>query len=237
MFRNVAVAAAISTALLATGASAGTVTLFKQNSNDTFDGGGKLHVNVSAPSANALAGGFRLKDQDQNPFVAWCLDILNDLSIPNSGRHYNVTDTPFAGVKNLLSDITLANVKGLFETAYKAVDLADNVQSAGFQLALWEVLYETESTFDLRDGAFKQTKSGTAQDDAEEAANGYLALLEGGVVTQSYAFTFYESKTNQHGDQLSQNLVSVSEVPLPAAAWMLGLGVAGLFGVRRLKKD
>lgn len=237
MWHKVVGAAAVSAICVtfaATGASAGTVTLFKQNDSDTFDGGGNLHVTVASPSANALAGGFRLKDQADNSFIAWCLDILNTLSIPTGGRDYTVTDTPFAG--DPLAGPRLDNVKGLFETAYSSVDLTDDVQSAGFQLALWEVLYETYSVFDLTTGTFTQTRSGTAQDAAETAANDYLALLDGGIVTQAYAFTFYESSRASDGRQLSQNLVSVAPVPLPAAAWMLGLGVAGLFGVRRLKK-
>lgn len=236
--RSGVAAAALATcaALVAASAQAGPVTLFKQNGSDTFDGGGKLHVNLSAPSANALAGGFRLKDQDNDGFVAWCLDIMNNLSIPGEGRAYTTTETPFAATSGALSPTTKGHVEGLFETAYSFVDLTDDVQSAGFQMALWEVLYEQTASFDLTNGTFQQNKSGSAQDSAEAAANSYLDLMEAGVVTQSLAFTYYESATNATGTQLSQNLVSVAAVPLPAAAWMLGLGIAGLYGARRRQK-
>jgi hypothetical protein len=220
---------------LATAASAAPVTVFKQNNGDTFNGGGKLHVTVSTPAANAMAGGFRLQAAVGDPFVAWCLDIMNNLSIPAAGREYTITGTPFGATSGLLDATARANVEGLFQTAYGAVDINDNTQSAGYQMALWEVLYETDATFDLTSGSFQQVKTGAAQDAAEAAANSFLALLEGGVVTQAYAFSYYESATDAAGKQLSQNLVSVAEVPLPAGAWLLGLGLAGLYGARRRK--
>lgn len=223
-------------AFMATGAAAAPVTLFMQNNGDTFNGGGNLHVNVASPTANAMAGGFRLKDGNDNAFVAWCLDIMNNLAIPAGGQQYNTTTAPFTNTTGALDPVTLPNVESLFETAYSSVDITDNAQSAGFQLALWEVLYETDATFDLTAGTFSQSLSGSAQDAAEAAANSYLALLAGGVVTQGYNFTYYESGTTGTGDQLSQNLVSVAPVPLPAAAWMLGLGLAGLYGARRRRK-
>ena len=227
---------AVSSTIMATGASATPVTLFYQNNSDVFDGGGNLHVTMNTPSANALAGGFRLEDGSGDPLLAWCLDIMNNLTIPTTGTGYTTTETPFSATSGALGATTQGHIEGLFETAFSTVDITDDVQSAGFQMALWEVIYETESTFDVTSGTFTQNKNGSLQDDAEAAANDYLALMDGGVVTQSYAFSYYESDTDSSGKQLSQNLVSVSAVPLPAAAWMLGLGLAGLLGMRRRQK-
>ena len=59
-------------------------------------------------------------------------------------------------------------------------------------------------------------------------ANSYLSALSG-ASTGGYNISYLNSGT-------SQNLVTVSPVPLPAALGMLGLGIASLFGLRRRKK-
>ena len=221
---------------MASAAAGSTVSLSQQNSADTFNGGGNAHVRVSTPDANALAGGFRLTD-GVNDLVAWCLDLLTELSFPGGSTDYTATATPFSNTSGGLSAATVGNIESLFETAYSTLDLNDDAQSAGFQLALWEVVYESDAAvgFSLSNGTFQQVRNTGAANAAEAAANGFLAGL-GGPVTQEYRLTFFESSVDGSGDQISQNLVSVTPVPLPAAAWMLGLCLAGLAGLGRRRK-
>lgn len=214
---------------LAVAAPSEAVTLTKQNAADTFDGGGRLSVTLKGGprDVSALAGGFRVTDGAEN-FIAWCLDIATNLSLPSD---YSTTSTPFLASIGAFSATVTSNIQKLFDTSYSTLDLDSNKQSGAFQLALWEILYETSGTFDLTAGTFYQSRTGTAQDHAEGLANSFLTGLNG-PVTQRYRLTFWESDAGDN-EQRSQNLVSVEPVPLPAAAWMLIAGVGALAGARR----
>lgn len=186
-------------------------------------------VNTGTPnlSQRVRAGGFRVTDATNNfDLIAWCVDIANALKLPSL---YGVTSEPFSNTFDFTSDIK-NNIESLFETAYLDLDLADNSQSAGFQLALWEIVFETSDTLDVGNGTF----STVASMDTVSAANGFLANL-GGPVTQSYQLNYYESLGYKNGKKYSQNLVSVTPVPLPAAGFLLVGGLAGLYfsGKRR----
>ncbi len=215
--------------VLASSATAGAVTLDKQNPNDTFNGGGKAIVSgISNRAGSFYAGGFRLTDGTDN-FVAWCLDIAHNLSLPST---YDVTTTPFTNANTVqLNNSQLSHIENLFEVNYKTLNLTNsatgNIQSAGFQLALWELVYETSSQFNAASGIWYAT----APKEAIDAANGFLANL-GKAITQNYALTFYQSTGS------SQNLVRVDAIPLPAALPMFatGLGVLGFLARRRRAK-
>lgn len=222
-------------------ATAGTL-FYKQDlfdgdttTGDTFNGLGKVKVRIEGgprTPITAHAGGFALTDT-VNDIIAWCLDIEHDLSIPKTGRLYTETDTPFTDTIGSIASKT-GQIRKLFNTAYATLDLTKNVESAGFQLALWEILYETADTLSLSDGAFQQTLGGGGPIGASAKANQYLAGLDG-TPTQWFTLTFLESAKDANGVQLSQNLVTAA-VPLPASVLLLGLGVAGLAGMRRRRK-
>jgi hypothetical protein len=116
----------------------------------------------------------------------------------------------------------------LFSANSVTVDTA--TKSAAFQVALWEIVYETSGTLDAAVGAFSAT-SGTAGLIAQ--ANTYLGNLAG----NSAFLTFFESD----GNPRSQNLVTegvrpvVPEVPLPASGLLLvgALAGAGALAMRR----
>ncbi|MFD1694342.1 VPLPA-CTERM sorting domain-containing protein [Roseibium aestuarii] len=224
-------AAALTSVMLASAASAAPVTLTKQSS-DVFGGGGNAGVKVELGRNDytAQAGGFRLTDGVNN-IIAWCLDLSNSLSLPGN---YNTTETPFSNSYGLTST-QKANVEKLFAANYATLDLNSNSQSAGFQLALWEVLYETSSTFSLLNGAFEAVTRGRDATPSSVVgfANQFLSNLSG-ATTGKYAFTYYEGVNGRKGSH-SQNLVSVTPVPLPAAGALLGFGLVGLYGMSRRK--
>ena len=115
----------------------------------------------------------------------------------------------------------------LFETGYSGLDLTDNTNSAGFQLAIWEIAFESGPTYDINDGNF-QSNLNSSTDAATGFAKTLLAGL-GGPITQNYALNFYLSDG-------SQDLISVAAVPLPAAGFLLMAGLGGLAALRRKRK-
>lgn len=223
--------------VLATGlalpASAVTLTLSAQGSN-IFGSNGNATATLTGtglPSGglNVRAGGFAVRGNltgagVQN-FTAWCLDIATRLRLPST---YTTTNTPFS--PNLLSSTTLANIERLFETSFRSLDLTRASNSAGFQLALWELVNETSGSYSLLNGNFRARNSTAAID----KANAFLAAMRTGPITQDYRLTFLQSNDNRApGGHYSQHLVTVSAVPLPAAGLMLLGALAAMAGLRR----
>ena len=231
---------ALATALvLATGlalpASAVTLTITTQTTS-VFGSNGNSNVTLHGPmlpwrGQGASAGGFALQGDLHGTgvenFTAWCLDIATRLRLPST---YTTTDTPFA--PGLIGATTLANIERLFETGFATLNMSSNSQSAGFQLALWELLYETSGSFSLSAGNFNASHSNSAI----ARANALLAGMTG-PVTQAYDLTFLQSDdTRTQGGHYSQHLVTVSAVPLPAGGVLL-LGALGwLAALRRRTK-
>ena len=102
--------------------------------------------------------------------------------------------------------------------------------SAGFQVALWNAVYDEDWSVSDGEGSFYQT---TSSDGVRAAANGFLSdafAYNGG---QKYTLTFLESTETP---TRSQNLVTATPVPLPAAGLMLLTALGGMLFGRRRKK-
>ncbi len=220
---------ALALVAMAGAANATPVNLSQQDPNDIFGGGGSANVTVNAngQTTQAQAGGFRVTDGVEN-FVAWCLDIFNTVSLP---APYTITETPFTGAT--FTTTVVDNLTRLFNTAYTSVNLSNNAQSAGFQLALWEVITEGDPAFDVTSGDFQWTGGSTG---ARDFANEYLDMMSG-PETEQFVLTFFQSGFDDDHKQISQNLVSVAPIPLPAGVWLLGAGLLGLVAVGRRRRN
>ncbi len=213
---------AVALALLAGGvapAASATVTV-------TYQGSGPfgspnlsryLEISSSGYSGGVFAGPFRLTGTGGlGNFVAFCVDLAKFLT---SGTTY--TTAASSGYGALVD----SNIDKLFSTAYAGI--STRIQGAAFQLALWEIISDSSSGFDLAGGSFSVVNAPYSAAVIGQA-NSYLAALAG-ASGGGYRLTYLNSPRGQ-------NLVTVSPVPLPAAAGLLGAGLLALVGVRRFRR-
>lgn len=188
-------------------------------------------VNVVSPGYNGAAGAFDMKDTNtQNSFVVFCLDIVGKI-YSSQTYDYKVTDTPFSNSDGL-SGGSIERLQKIFESGY-ATALTSSVLSAGFQVAVWNAVYDDDWSVASGAGTFYQTAD---NDGVRNAANNFLAAADGyEVVTSSWKMNFLEGLNTTPGIARSQNLVTVEAVPLPAAGLMLFTALGGLFVARRRK--
>ena len=171
---------------------------------------------LGVESMRTSAGAFDFDELDSagnilRNFVAWCFDLDTTIS---TGQTYTYDEAPdmldadppyLAGAQE--------RVQKLFDASYDPSAVLANAQaSAGFQLAIWEVLYDDD--FDLATGNFTATDS-----NALDEAGGYLTGVGTYAGGQNWILTTYDSAN-------AQDLGVASAIPLPAAAWLL-LGVTG----------
>ena len=187
----------------------------------------------SAPGGPAMpgdvyAGGFNMTDLSGSlgDFVAWCLDLEHFLYAQSE---YEITNTPFAN--SYMDAEGKGRVQAVFDANYGSVDATQNVSGAAFQLALWEAIYDED--YDLGNGGF--TASGLGADAASitAQANLFLEAAQNFSGPSRWKLTFLQSLSEE---AQSQNLVTVSPVPVPAAALFILTGLAGLGAVRRRRR-
>jgi hypothetical protein len=175
-------------------------------------------------AGSALAGAFTFKDVTNGTsgplgtFIAWCFDL--DTSFSSGQKYdYNLSSGLLGGTPPYLAGAA-ARIQSLFDAAYDISGvnsvLSSADRSAGFQLAIWEVLYD--SNYSLATGSFLTTSSGAAVN----AGQAFLNAANGFMGSQRWTIATYDS----YGSPLGQDVGVAAPVPLPAAAWML-VGVAG----------
>ena len=149
-------------------------------------------------------------------FVAWCFDLDTSFS-SGSTYKYEIDATPLQPEPPYAPG-ALARVQKLFDKAYDLTIPTDRDKSAGFQIAIWEVLYDTG--FDLNTGGFTVTSAGGS---ALSEAVGFLSGLDTWTGSQKWTLTLYDGEPS---DPDAQDVGVAAAIPLPAAAWLL-LGVSG----------
>lgn len=216
--------------LLATG-SASALTL-------TYDGSvtGFRQIDMTSPTMNNVnTGAFKMKDTTTfDSFTVFCLDLLAEIRNGES-YGYKITEAPYSNSVDLTVVDAASGFSGIdrvqriFDAGYDTA-LSNVVASAGFQMALWNAVYDVDWSVDANAGTFYQTDSDN--EDVRTAANSFLTGAAGYTGTRKWNLTFLESTET---DPRSQNLVTAapSPVPLPAAGLMLLTALGGLLLGRR----
>ena len=175
-----------------------------------------------------------------NGVTTFCVELSQTIS---TGSTYTYTTTPLAsgpGISpqeaTLISQLYATN----FNTAWNSTSFTGSNASTAFQLALWELVYDTGSSLSLSGGNFFLTTT-PANANAVAIAQGWLTDLKDGkgknlaTVFPNSQLVYLSNGSNQ--DQLA--LVPIpptppgpgNPVPAPAGAVLLGMG--GLLAAAR----
>lgn len=173
----------------------------------TGSGGGFIMVNQTPGSTQA--------------FISWCVDIFQ--FIPGGTGQY----TENIGATNLSAAIRndLGRLATLALAAATTPGAGSGNYAAAFQLAIWEILYNRTSPYNLANGTFYSNYQGSNA--AFNIASGWLNTLNTNPgLTSNYTMNTYLSSSLQ--DQIT--FVAVSE---PGMLALLGLGLIGAVVARR----
>jgi hypothetical protein len=165
-----------------------------------------------------------------NSFSTFCTDIYQSFGWNNPYKNYElktVEETQALWGAPTYAQGSYSQVSKLFTTAYTSIG-GSSVNSAAFQFALWELLYESSGSYDTGTGTFMLGGTGTGTVDARKQANIWLASLTN--ASEGYSIqSLYSRET--------QDFLVATPVPEPQtyALALVSLGIVA--GYARRKRD
>jgi len=202
-------------------ASYGTVDATLNSVTPTADNGGAFNFTRTG----GTFGGTLVSNSPVGKFIGICLDAFETIGVPSS-HTWTVVDVAAAPIDTgpIMGAAAAANVGRLITRALGG-NLANlssltSAQVGALQLAIWEVVNDDDVGYNFGSGAFTSNSANVA---------GALVLLDGTLGSYAVATNLFAMVNKDTQDFLVQT------VPIPAAAWLLGSGLLGLFGLARRK--
>jgi len=209
------------------------ITGFKSGSQQAtiINGGATIGTYPAGEFAGYLNG---------NAFSTFCTDIYQSFGWNSTANPYTY-DLKTVGETQDLWNATpytagsYGQVSKLYSTAYANIG-SSSTNSAAFQFALWELLYEKDGTYDVGAGSFQLggTAAGTVA--ARNQANVWLASLVN--ATEGYSIqSLYSGPDQKPGKQ--QDFLVATPVPEPQsyALALVSLGIVAGYTRRKREKS
>ncbi len=166
-------------------------------------------------AAGGFTGTYDLFGPD--PFLFWCYELTQTF---NWGQPYtDYFPTSIAEPANTALSELFTEVGGPSAAA------ASVLKSVAFQLAVWEIKYESAGPYDLFSGNFK---TGDGHNATTDLAQDWLTHLPS---TQAYTVTFLHSESSQ--DFVTATRKPAQQVPEPSPLLLLSAGLAAMLTVTR----
>ncbi len=183
-------------------------------------------ITMSSPNAprteNVSAGGFLTIDNGGPTFETYCVDVYQTISfgapaypgyVPVGGTHVFANSSAYTDLSRLYAEA------GVVNTA---------VLEAAFQIAVWEIAYETTGTYSLTGGSAEFSGGTAATSGALTQASTWL----GGLGATGPTISVLESA--DHQDLIYPQTADVrTPVPEPSTVLLMALGLFGIGAVVR----
>lgn len=179
-------------------------------------------VDVSGTSKDVVATLFTVSDQTTgSSFLAFCYELLQNIG----AAAYVPPGLPYTA-----GSVVSAATQALFNQSYASIDLGNQAQVAGFQIALWETLDDSNRNSGAYTNWLGDTGS-AVEANALAVADDLLAKVRSGAPnTADYQLTAWNNATSQ---DLIQAAPRGNQVPEPSSALLGMLGLGSLVALRR----
>jgi len=229
---------ALAAAMLGAGAWAGAVS---NTTNDvTLRLTGFAYGSASADltlDSNGVIGVGELKGEITRngvttSFLTYCTDIYQSVGFNTTYTYTQVANGASPGFSTGQADL----LGKLYTLAGRDVDTTD--ESVAFQLAVWEIVNESNSGLNVQSGLFKLVAGAGSVSNAQiTLANNWLTAVSDVNAVKSFnAERLYSSVTQDFVVFTQVPNVSIQNVPEPASFGLVGLALLGLWGTRQARR-
>jgi hypothetical protein len=164
---------------------------------------------LSPVNGTTGAGGLTTVSSLGNSFTAYCVDLYQSIGFGTTYTNYTAVD----GVAHSFANGNASTDLGRLFSENIVADTA--LKQAAFQIAVWELAYETSGVYNVGTGV------ATFSSDAAALANTYLSNL---AAVSSFRVTVLESATNQD----LMYATAAPAVPEPSSYALMLAGLCGL---------
>lgn len=206
-----------------------------------YDGAFQIVDGSPTLSRSVSAGAFRMTDLSGptlpagTSFMAWCVDVYHNLNTSSAGASYTLRSGAdfYAAASYKVTDL-----ERLASYVLDNSLLTNGVQSAAFQIAVWEIVNESMrsepySISSIGGDDFRVTGGDLA---ARTLANSWLGVVNAGSYAIGYSLGVWDGAITTQDLAVFSKVVTPIPEPETYAMLIAGLGLMGFIARRRRAK-